>query len=350
MAFPNLSEIVTTTLRNRTGVLQDNVSRNNALLARLNKKGRIKTFSGGRTIVQELDYANNSTFAWYSGYQTLNINPSQVFTAAEFPIRQAALAISISGLEELQNSGEEAIIDLLESRVENGERTFMNGLANAIYGDGTVSGSIGGLQLLVAAAPSTGVVGGIDRSVWSFWQNISFSASGATSPNGGKGGVAANAANIISYMDTLWVQLIRGRDYPDLIVADNNMYKFYLQALQSIQRVGTESGAPDLAEAGFMSLKYMNADVVLDGGFQGISGDPLPFQTSSSTNSVGGAPASTMYFLNTNYIHWRPHAARNMVPLDPDRFSVNQDAMVRLIGWAGNMTLSNAFLQGIITT
>ena len=104
MAVPGLSEIVTTTLRNRTGVLQDNVSRNNALLARLNKKGRVKTFSGGRTIVQELDYANNQTFVWYSGYQTLNINPSQVFTAAEFPIRQAALAISISGLEEIQNS------------------------------------------------------------------------------------------------------------------------------------------------------------------------------------------------------------------------------------------------------
>ena len=38
-----------------------------------------------------------------------------------------------------------------------------------------------------------------------------------------------------------------------------------------------------------------------------------------------------------------------MVPLDPDRFSVNQDAMVKLIAFAGNMTLSNRFLQGVIT-
>jgi hypothetical protein len=53
---------------------------------------------------------------------------------------------------------------------------------------------------------------------------------------------------------------------------------------------------------------------------------------------------------NTKYIHWRPHSRRNMVPLDPDRFSINQDAMVRLIGWAGNMTLSNAFLQGVLTS
>lgn len=343
MAFPNLSEIVTTTLRNRTGVLQDNVSRNNALLTRMNKRGRIKTFSGGRTIVQELNYANNSTFVWYSGYQTININPSQVFSAAEFPIRQAALAISISGLEEIQNDGEEAIIDLLEGRVENGEQTFMNGLSQGIYGDGSVTGSVGGLQLLVAVTPTSGTVGGIDRSQWPFWRNKTFSA--ATD-----GGAATNAANIIQYMDSLWVQLVRGRDYPDLIVADNNMYRFYLQALQAIQRITYDGNAPDLAESGFMSLKYLNSDVVLDGGYQGQSADPLPFQTSSGTSAVGGVPATTMFFLNTNYIHFRPHARRNMVPLDPDRFSVNQDAMVRILGWAGNMTLSNAFLQGLLTT
>lgn len=90
----------------------------------------------------------------------MNIAPSQVFTAAEFPIRQAAVAVSISGLEELQNSGEEAIIDLLESRIMNAEDTFMNGLSQGIYGDGSVTNSVGGLQLLVSATPTTGVVGG----------------------------------------------------------------------------------------------------------------------------------------------------------------------------------------------
>ena len=151
-------------------------------------------------------------------------------------------------------------------------------------------------------------------------------------------------------MDSLWVQLVRGRDYPDLIIMDNVMYRYYLQALQAIQRIGPEATAPDMAEYGFMSLKYLNADVVLDGGFQGFSSDPLPGQTSASSSAVGGAPSTTAYFLNTKYIHWRPHARRNMVPLDPDRFSVNQDAMIRLIGWAGNMTLSNAFLQGVLTS
>lgn len=62
MASPNLSEIVTTTLRNRTRQLADNVSNSNALMQRLQRRGNVRTFGGGRNIVQELEYAENSTF------------------------------------------------------------------------------------------------------------------------------------------------------------------------------------------------------------------------------------------------------------------------------------------------
>jgi len=197
----------------------------------------------------------------------------------------------------------------------------MNGLSQGVYGDGSVTNSVGGLQLLVASSPSTGTVGGIDRSQWQFWRNQSWSANT-------NGGTVLSAASILSQMDALWVQLVRGRDYPDLIIMDNVMYRYYLSALQAIQRISGENAAPDMAEYGFMSLKYLNSDVVLDGGFQGFSSDPLPFQTSSGAGAtaVGGAPSTTAYFLNTKYLHWRPHSRRNMVPLDPDRFSVNQDA------------------------
>lgn len=334
MASPNLSEIVTTTLRNRTGKLADNVTRNNALLDRLKNRGKAKPFSGGRTIVQELSYAQNGTYKRYSGYEVLNISPSDVFSAAEFPIRQSAVAVSISGLEQLQNSGKEAIIDLLESRMQNAEDTMMNGMAADVYSDGTATGQITGLQALVSTAPTSGTIGGIPRDTWIFWRNIAYSA--VTD-----GGAAATSANIQRYMNAVALQLVRGNDGPDLIVAANGYYALYLESLQAIQRVTDEK----MAGSGFTSLKYFGAgrsvDVVLDGGFQGYSSDTNP--------TTGGAPANTMYFLNTNYIFYRPHRDRNMVPLDPDRFSVNQDAMVKLIGWAGNMTVSNSRLQGVLT-
>lgn len=319
-----LTEIVTTTLRNRTGKLADNMTKNNALLGRMKKRGKIKPVSGGRTIVQELEYAENGTFKRYSGYETLNIAPSDVFTGAEYNYAQAACAISISGLEMLQNSGENAIIDLLESRISNAEKTLVNNIAIDCYSDGTADGGrqIGGLQYLIDSTPTTGTIGGIDSSasIAAFWRNIAFS--GATD-----GGSATSVANIQSYMNRVYVQLVRGTDVPDLIVADNNYYRFYLESLQSIQRISSD----EMAKAGFDSLKYMQADVVLDGGVG------------------GGAPASSMYFINTDYLYFRPHADRNFAPLGDDRFSVNQDAMVKLIGFAGNMTASNRRLQAVLS-
>lgn len=318
-----LTEIVTTTLRNRTGKLADNVTKNNALLYRLRRRGNVKTVSGGRTIVQELEYAENGTFKRYSGYEALNISPSDVFTGAEFNYAQAAVAVSISGLEQLQNSGEDAIIDLLESRIKNAEKTLVNNIALDCYSDGTADGGrqIGGLQLLVSATPTTGVVGGIDAStsIGSFWRNTAFSA--VTN-----GGGAATSANIQSYMNRVYVQQVRGTDRPDLIIADNNYFRLYLESLQAIQRITSN----EMGEAGFDSLKYMSSDVVLDGGFG------------------GGAPSNTMFFLNTDYIYFRPHADRNFAPIGDDRFAVNQDAMVKLVGFAGNMTVSNRRLQAVL--
>jgi hypothetical protein len=48
-------------------------------------------------------------------------------------------------------------------------------LSQGVYGDGSVTNSVGGLQLLVSSTPTSGVVGGIDRSVKSMptvnWMN-----------------------------------------------------------------------------------------------------------------------------------------------------------------------------------
>jgi len=339
MAFPNVSDVVTTTIENRSKKAADNVTRNNALFRRLEKKGNVRSFDGGRTIWQEVEYALNGTANWYSGYEVLNISPQSIFSAAEFYIRQAAVAVSISGLEELQNAGEEQMINLIAGRVKNAENSLTTLIASSgVYSDGTNAKAIGGLQFLVASSPSTGVVGGIDRSAWQFWRNISYSSLT-------NGGAAASAANIRRYMDAVYVQLVRGTDKPDLLVADNNYWLFYNESLQPLQRI-TDA---EMAEAGYQSLVYMGSPVVLDGGFQGFTSDPSQFGPTSGGTSIGGVPANTMYFLNSDYIYYRPHSKRNFKPLSPDRFSINQDAMVKLIGWAGNMTLSNGRLQGVLT-
>lgn len=317
MASPNLSEIITTTLRNRSGELTDNVSKGNALLMRLKEKGSWKPASG-RSIVQELDYAENGTFTYYSGGETLNIGSSDVLTAAEFDWKQAACAVVATGLEvDVQNTGDEAIIDLLESRIKNAQRTMRNNICNGMYSDGTGTGGkqIGGLQLLVADAPTSGTVGGINRASYSFWQNQVYDATS-------DGGAATTAANIQTYMNALYLECTRGGDKPDLILADSVYYKLFWSSLQAIQRI-TDS---KMANAGFQSIKFAGADVVYEDNT--------------------GMPASHMYFLNTDFLHLRYAPKRLFKPLEKVQ-SINQDAMVQLITFAGNMTTSNAARQGV---
>lgn len=322
MAEPNLSEIVTTTIENRSKVLADNISKSHAALDRLERKGKAKPADGGRKIVQELEFAENGTFGWYSGYDTLDISPQTVFSAAEYDWKQCAVAVSISGLEELMNSGDEAFIDLLDSRIGNAERTMKNRMGAAVYNDGTDNAgkAIGGFQHLVADVANAGTVGNINRANWSFWRNQSFSGVADF-------GAAVSKDNIISYMNRVWLTLVRGNEKPDLIMTDNNFYRFYWEALQPQQRFQSSK----MAEAGFESLKYQSADVVFDGGIG------------------GGCPADHMYFLNTDYIYLRHHPKRRYAPIGQrQRFATNQDAMVQLMGWAGNMTLSAGMMQGVL--
>ena len=313
MASPNLSEIVTTTLRNRSRTLSDNVSNHNALLRRLRENGN-QTSVTGRDIVRELEYADNGTVQFYSGYETLDVSPSDVLSAAVFDYKQLAGNVTISGLEQVKNSGTEAIINLLEARINVLEKSLMNSLSTSLYSDGTGSSGkeVGGLQLIVADA-GTGTVGGINSGTFTFWQNAQTTATGS----------AFSVANVQSDMNTIYLSLVRGADSPDLVMAGTNAYTAFLGSLQAIQRITSD----DLANSGFTSLQYLNSDVVFD--------------SACNTNR--------MYFLNTDYLRLEVAAARDFVPGEA-KMSVNQDAMVTPMFWSGNLTCSNRALQGVIHT
>ena len=330
MAFANsaITDIIATTIQSRSGELADNLTQNNAILQRLNQKGNVRPFSGGNVILEEIMYDDASTnnANSYSGYEVLNIAPDSPISAAQFKIAQYADSVTMSGLEMLQNSSKEAIIDLLDGRMQVSEARLLNRISGDLYGDGTGNGgkNLTGLAAAVADSPATGTYGGINRATWSFWRNQAFS--GVTN-----GGAAVSAANIQSYMTQLAIKLVRGQDKADLIVADNNYYSLYVNSLQAIQRVTSA----DEGAAGFASLKFYgggtSADVVLGGG-------------------IGSqATANHMWFLNTNYLYFRPHTDRNFAPIGGERQSVNQDAVVKLIGWAGNLTSSGPQFSGVLT-
>ena len=317
-ANTNYSDILATTIESRSRKVADNVTNNNAFLKKMEMKGKVKTFSGGTKILQELSFAENSNAGWYSGYDILPVGVTDTISAAEYEIKQAAVPVIISGLEQLQNAGRERMIDLMDARLSVAESTMANLISTGLYSDGSAANNkqIDGLDKALPIDPTAAPYGGIDGGTYGFWTN---QVSNQTAANG------LDPTKIQGYWNELWASQVRGADRPDLILCDSTVWAAYTASLQALQRFSS----PDVGNLGFPTLKFMDADVVLDGG-------------------IGGAcPAGTAFFLNTNYMHYRPHSARNMVPLSPNRrYATNQDAEVQILAWAGNLTCSGRQFPG----
>lgn len=318
-AFNVFSELVATTYRNHSKEIADNVSKHNALYRRLTKSGRVRLEDGGLSIVMPLEYAVNSTYQRYSGYDTLNISAVDVISAAEFPWRNIAVNLAVSGSEIRTNNGEQRIINFVKAKIRNAQHSFANGLSTDIYSDGTATNQINGLQALIADA-GTGTVGGINSATYPFWQN---KVQSAAAPLQGGSSITPSATTIESLMLPLWIATTRGSDMPDLIVMSDDYFAFYETSQTSLKRYTSDENG----QGGMVSMKYKSADVFFD--------------------SSGGIPSSHAYFINTNYLELVVHRDANMTMLDDVR-SVNQDAIVKPILWQGNLAISNRSLQGVL--
>jgi hypothetical protein len=161
MASPNstFTELVTTTLRNHPTEVADNVSAHNALYRYLKDKGQIELLDGGYEIVRPLDWASNSTYQRFAGFDTLNVNASNVLSAAKYDWVQAAVHVVASGDELRKNSGKEQLINLMKARVKNAMRTAANNMSIDLFSSGALTNQMGGLGAIITS-DGTGTVGG----------------------------------------------------------------------------------------------------------------------------------------------------------------------------------------------
>lgn len=325
MAEPGLTEIETTTLKNRTRVLKDNVSNNNAAFAKGKEYGMFDSRDGGYVWLEEMAYDENDSFLWYEGSQRLDPSYNPTMTSASFTPRQSAVSVVLTGREKLFNSGEDAQIKLLASRIKIAEYTTLNKINASFYGDGTGSGGKepGGLDLLIAQNPATGTVGGIDRSTagGAFYRNYSLGVVATF-------GAALNVGNAKQVYNRAVINTTRqGEDMKSrLALLGNTYFEIVMNAAQAIQRIQDTK----LAALGYENVMFCGIPFCLGGGVN-FGGETLIEDTDS-------------YIINTRYLKFCHHKDCFMDPLD-ERFSVNQDASVKYIASMVQFTLSNAKLQ-----
>jgi hypothetical protein len=272
----------------------------------LNEKGRIRMLNGGTKIVEPLVYAANDTIGSYSGYDTISLTPQTGISAAEYEWKQYAGSISISGIEEAKNNGEQEVINLLEAKVMQLEESLREGFNTMFYGDGTGNSNKNwnGLGNIVEA---NNTVGNIDASTNTWWNSYEENTSTALT---------------LAQMATGYNSVSVGNDHPDVVLTTQTLYEKYEALLQpQLRYTDTKT-----ADAGFQNLLFKASPVMYD---------------VSCTSGV-------MFFLNTKYLTLVGHSSKWFQQTEFIR-PEDLDARYALIMCYGNLTCRNRAKQGKLT-
>jgi hypothetical protein len=350
-------------------VLVDNIYNSNVLCLKLLKNA--EKLDGGANIVIPIEYAKLGAGAsgWidYSTGAT-GVAEVETYQKATYQWATAFAGVKIPGEEELVNKGSSQVISLLKAKLKSAEKQIRD-----IFGTGLFAGTAvsNGLTTLngggtIASADYTtyengadGIIetmpdatthhfpgqvddavigyqrtlGGIDSASqqWYAGNLGTFNLSGlinvsATSTASCSWGdlvaLQDNVSNIARAMTRMYGACTVDNDQPDLIITTQAIYDAYETSLQANKRF---AGSDEIANAGFDTLRFKGASVVVD----------------------SHCPAGQMYFLNTNYLDFKCHKDRMFEFENFRRLEASDNIQSRLF-WMGQLTCSNPRMQGVL--
>ncbi len=278
-----------------------------------------KDYTGGKQfVVEQIREANDSNFQGYFGDSQVTYNRKRTLNQAQYEYGSFHDGFGLNEDELVQNgivmtddrnatpsnSEKVQLTNLIKENMETLKLGFTEGFDKMLHRDGTQSTlEIAGLDLLIALAPVTGTVGGIDAAVKTYWRN-NFS-------------LDISQANLIQQMETEWRNCVRfGGQSPNFILAGETFIDTYRKAADSvIDRQLTVSGRgpanfdASIGQGTRTGLFFKGVEIIWDPVFTDLDVEDSPAQEWDSR----------AYFINTRHIKLRPIAGHWMVGRKPPR-------------------------------
>lgn len=317
----SISEIAATIAHRRSKELADAVTANNALFYKLEKAGNIrKADFGGSTVTETISYSGLNTVddgilhdaGFFKGFATFNPTlGAEVVTASEWEAAELGGIMSFSNRQKWQSASKEAVIDLIEAKLVNLKQELQNLFSTSTFSDGTAFGGneFDGLKAIISTTPNVGTTGGIDRAAHAWWRNKALDNSAGT-------------VTTLAAMDDMMLQVTRGADRPDLIIAGKDAYTKYQQEVEPIRRITNK----EMGDAGFISLEFQGVPVVYD----------------------ANCDANLMYFVNTKSLKFRHPKGWWFKTEDAQKVPGSTYEFVPCYV-TGNFTCNNLALNGVLT-
>jgi len=327
----------------------DQIARERPLLAMLMKKR--KSFPGGKQyIVEQVRKSYDSNFQWYFGEDTVSYNKKDTVRQCQYPWggvhdgftlnEDMLLANGITLTDKkgpVANSGSEMsrLTHLFDENMETLRLGFEEQLDYYLHLDGSTPKSIAGLDTLISIDPTTGTVGGIDRSTDEWWRNNA---------------VSSTVDTLVNDMEGMWRACTLNGGRPDFIIAGSAFVDMFRDAAKdeiaryTILRTSGQNAELDPsinAEGISTGLHFQNVDIIWDPTLDVLDAD--------GAGSSATAPYSNRcYFINTKHITLRPAAGHDMIARAPDRM-YNDYVWPFALTWKGALTMNRSNAHAVIS-
>lgn len=294
----------------------DQIGTAHPLLRKLTEKK--KTLLGGKqNLVIQIRKAYGSNFSWTYGEAAVSFNTRDTLTQAAFPWRRCVDAFRIShdtlfgnGIKVVEGaagsvkmSQHEAVqlTNLLNEQRESFKLGFMEKLDLELHRDGTSStDAITGLDSLIATAPATGIVGGLDRATATYWRN-----------NASLAIASGTAGALKTAMELQWRKCTRaGQSAPDFILAGSAFVDAYAASVTITQNAN--AGTTKTLDIGMgkgteTGLFFKGVPIVWDPTFEALDALDSPVVPWEKR----------CYFLNTRHLELRDDGMDIVTPTRP---------------------------------
>lgn len=292
----------------------DNIVIRHPFLKRLEAKK--KTFPGAlQYVIEQLRFTYGANFQWYRGDAEVSYNARQTIMQAQYPWSSAHDGFALTEDQLTQNGiiltdTAEAVAskaevmqltNLLKEQNEALREGFYYSLDYQLYQNGSQSAdAVAGLDNLISTTPTTGTVGGINAATSTWWQN--YAQTGIST---------ATAGNLITQMEIAWRACTRNGGTPDFIMCGSAFLDAYRGDAE-----GTVTRFLNIAEKGGTEM---------DASVTGLAFHNIPVVWAPIMDDLEANLSPTVswskrcYFINTNYLHWRPAQGHDMIVRKPPR-------------------------------
>lgn len=278
---------------------------------------KVETVFGNGIFNEKVRFTNDSNYQNYTGDDEVDYNRKDTVRLAPFQHYEAHDGFALNETE-LANNGviitddRNAVLAEAEriqivSKLKENRATLKEGFQEnwdiEMHLDGQQSTKAApALDLLVSTTPTVGVIGGIDASTATYWQN-----------NVNLGITTATPGNLVDEMEQTWrACMTYGGSVPDAIfcgAAFLDAFRRDARAVQDINVTASSSGGVSLDPSTGM-LRFHGVPVVWDPSFEKLD---------QIVGVITYPWTKRCYFLNSKHYKMRPFKGRWMVQRQPER-------------------------------